>query len=98
MKVAILGYGMEGQSSYRYFSSLGYDITICDQDTSLKLPANTEAVLGDNYLDDLNRFDLIVRTAGLKPSLILDKNPGLEPKITSQLNEFLKETPTRHIF
>ena len=50
-----------------------------------------------NYLDDLDRFDLLVRTAGMPPHVILDKNPGVKDKITSQVNEFLKVCPTNNV-
>jgi UDP-N-acetylmuramoylalanine--D-glutamate ligase len=38
-----------------------------------------------------------VRTPGLPPSKILEKNPGIEAKITSQVSEFLKAAPTKNI-
>jgi len=97
MNIAIVGYGLEGKSSYRYFNDLGYKITICDKDVSLVLPENTESKLGPTYLDNLGSFDLVVRSAGINPDLILNKNPGIEEKITSQLNEFLKVCPTKNI-
>jgi UDP-N-acetylmuramoylalanine--D-glutamate ligase len=98
MKIAILGYNVEGRASYQYFAEQGgHELTICDQATSLEIPDGAQAVLGDNYLDDLNRFDLLVRTAGLIPQLILNKNPDVGDKITTHLNEFMKQSPTRNI-
>jgi len=97
MKVAILGFDSEGQASYDYFSARGDEITICDRDTSKQIPEGVASVLGDNYLDDLDRFDLLVRTAGMKPSAILDKNPDVAHKITSCVNEFFEACPTKNI-
>ena len=38
MNVAILGYGVEGLSSAKYWHELGHDITICDQKTDINVP------------------------------------------------------------
>jgi len=97
MNVAVVGYGVEGMASYDYFTKHGHDVTVCDQSPDLQLPAGAKSQLGDTYLDDLDRFDLIVRTAGMHPRIILDKNPGLESKITTQLNEFLRACPTKNV-
>lgn len=97
MKVAILGYDTEGKVSYEYFKEQGHEITICDQNTSIELPKDADFVLGEHYLDDLNRFDLLVRTAGMPPERITEKNPGIESKITTHINEFLKECPTKNV-
>lgn len=97
MKIAILGYDVEGRSSFDYFSAQGHDLTICDRDTSIRVPDGIPSVLGDSYLDDLDRFDLLVRTAGLPPQAILDRNPDVADKITSHINEFLKVCPTKKV-
>lgn len=97
MKVAIVGYDVEGKANYEYWSAQGYDITICDQKTDLDIPQGAESVLGEHYLDDLDRFDLIVRTAGLSPKKILGQNPNVADKITSQINEFMRVCPTKNI-
>lgn len=97
MKVAIVGYGVEGVASYEYFTRHGHEVTICDQAADLQVPAGARTHLGDDYLNALDRFDLIVRTAGMHPKVILDKNPGVAGKITTQLNEFLRVCPTRHL-
>jgi UDP-N-acetylmuramoylalanine--D-glutamate ligase len=98
MKIAILGYDVEGRSSYEYFAAQGgHELTILDQKTDVELPPGVDSVLGENYLDDLDRFDLIVRTAGLPPSQILENNPGVANKITTHINEFFKASPTGNI-
>jgi UDP-N-acetylmuramoylalanine--D-glutamate ligase len=95
--VAILGFDREGRASYDFFTARGDIVTICDQQPDKIVPDGAQAVLGDKYLDDLDRFDLLVRTPGLKPGLILDKNPQAGNKITSGTNEFFKACPSQNI-
>lgn len=97
MKVAIVGFSTEGKSSYQYYSSQDHEITVCDQNTELEVPAGAAKQLGEGYLDDLDRFDLVMRTAGLAPHYILEKNPGIADKITTQVNEFIKASPTQNL-
>lgn len=98
MKIAILGYSLEGRSSYAYFAAQGkHELEIRDQDPKTQVPEGVPSVLGENYLDDLGGFDLLIRTAGLAPSAIIKKNPGSERKITSNTNEFLKACPTKNV-
>lgn len=97
MNIAIVGFDLEGRSSYEYFSRLGHTITICDQKTDIDIPKDAVSALGDAYLDNLDRFDLIVRTAGLHPQKILAKNPGVSTKLTTQVNTFFHASPTRNI-
>ncbi len=97
MKIAIVGFDTEGRASYEYFKAAGHEITIHDQDDQVAVPSGTASVLGDSYLDNLNRYDLIVRTAGLSPRKIEAKNPGISQKTTTLINEFLKVSPTRQI-
>lgn len=97
MKVAILGFNLEGVASYDYYSTKGHEITICDRSTEVEVPEGTDSQLGDNYLDNLDRFDILVRSPGLYPQDILDKNPDVADKITTQTNEFLEVCPTKNI-
>lgn len=97
MKVAILGYDTEGKVSYEYFAAQGHEVTICDQNEAVVVPEGATAVLGESYLDNLDRFDVLVRTAGMPPHVILDKNPEVASKITTQVNEFFKACPTKNI-
>ncbi len=97
MNVAIIGYGLEGESALTYWQKQGASITICDLDTSKTIPAGVNSQLGENYLNNLDRFDVIMRTAGLAPHIILQKNPGVEAKITTVINEFLRVCPTKNV-
>lgn len=88
MKIAIAGYGVEGEANYRYWSSLGgNDITIVDEKEvpSKELPGGSKTLLGPGVFEKLDGFDLVVRTAGLAPRKI--KTDG---KVWSSTNEFFK--------
>lgn len=97
MNVAIVGFETEGRLNYNYWKAQGADITICDQDPVKDIPAGVPSQLGDGYLQNLGRFDVIVRTAGLNPKLILAANAGVDRKITTAVNEFLRVCPTKNI-
>jgi len=98
MKIAILGYGLEGEAVLSYFKQSDNTITICDQDEDLIKLNNINYHLGEGYLKDLIQFDLIIRSPGLNPKLIYDQNPGLDKtKVTSSTNLFFKLTPTKNV-
>ncbi|MBP7497201.1 MAG: UDP-N-acetylmuramoyl-L-alanine--D-glutamate ligase [Bacteroidales bacterium] len=94
-RILILGFGREGQASFnllrKYFPE--QHLTIADKNPDIKDIQgfdfkNTSFNLGDNYLKDLNNFDLILKT----PGIALHKyNIHLAPKIlSSQTDIFLK--------
>ncbi len=97
MNIAVIGYGVEGQSCYEYFSSRGHNVTICDKSTEIIVPDGAESQLGDNYLSNLDRFDLIIRSAGINRSVILEQNPNVGPKISTAINQFMQHAPTQNI-
>ncbi len=97
MRVAIVGFGLEGNSALPYWQQRGANVTVCDQNPDVELPHDVDRQLGPTYLDNLSRFDIIVRTVGMHPKLILDKNPGVEDKITTNLDEFLRVCPTKQV-
>lgn len=97
MKVAVVGYGIEGQSAVKYWTNKGDDVTICDQNTNITIGPNIKRKLGADYLQDLDDFDVIVRSAGIHPDEILSTNPGVKHKITTVINEFISVCPTRNI-
>src|SRR3977135_2770327 len=99
MNVAIVGYGVEGASAYRYWSALGASITVCDEDSSraADIPEGVTQRLGPDSLKSLDKFEVIVRSAGVRPEAILTENPGVEDKITTVINEFLRVCPTKNV-
>ncbi|PID31681.1 UDP-N-acetylmuramoyl-L-alanine--D-glutamate ligase [Candidatus Saccharibacteria bacterium] len=97
MNVALVGYGRDGAVSYEYFVGRGDQVTICDE-AKLPVPDGAATQMGENYLDNLDRFDLIVRSSGIHPDIILAKNPGVADKITTSIDTFLQHCPTPHTF
>ena len=90
MKVAIAGYGVEGEASYKYWSSHGAEVTIVDENPQpgRPIPKGAKVLLGENVFQHLSDYDVVVRTAGLPPSSITTKG-----KIWSATNEFFAHCP-----
>jgi len=96
MTIAIVGFATEGVVSAGYFAGKGHEVTVCDRNSDLDIPSQYNTQLGEGYLDKLDRFDVIVRSAGISPRVILEQNPTVEPKITTAVNEFLAHCPTKN--
>ena len=95
-KVAILGFGREGKSTYRLLRKYLQDqvFTILDQKEIELDDDKVIKVTGEHYLDNLDQYDVIIKTPGI--SL---KDIDIEPiknKITSQL-ELLLEVNRKNI-
>ncbi len=99
MKIAIIGFAREGRAIYKYLrnrSSLdstqdkpGYkkvEWWVLDRDDNLKVPKGVRAVLGEKYLDDLEKYDLVYRSPGV-PLHLLKK----AKKISSLTKLFFEE-------
>ncbi len=96
-KIIILGFGREGQSSYRFIRKYlpSQPLTIADQNDLdyqnnplLKDDQNLTIITGTAYLDNLNDYDLILKTPGI--SLNHLDISAISSKITSQLELFLE--------
>ncbi|HSW99853.1 MAG TPA: UDP-N-acetylmuramoyl-L-alanine--D-glutamate ligase [Patescibacteria group bacterium] len=96
MKVAIVGYGIDGKSALAYWQKRGAEITICDQSKDVDIPPGISVQLGDRYLENMQRFDVVMRSSGIHPNVIIKDNPGVASKITSVVNEFLRVCPTKN--
>lgn len=89
MKVAIAGYGIEGKISYQYWSQRGDDVTIVDErDTLDDIPDGAQTLLGAGVFAQLDDFDLVIRTASLRPDRIHTSG-----KVWSATNEFFAACP-----
>ncbi len=90
MKVAIAGYGVEGQANYTYYVSRGDEVVIVDENETpnLPIPEGAKTRLGKGVFAELDGFDLVVRTAGLNPHRI-----QTDGKIWSATNEFFARCP-----
>ncbi len=97
MKIAIVGFGIQGKSSYEYWRN-GNQITVCDQVKLDNIPDDVELRFGDKYLEGLDEFDLIVRSPKLHPKDIISANSeAILEKVTSNTIEFLRVCPTKNI-
>ena len=89
MKIAIAGFGVEGQSNYAYWAKdPSNDITIVDENEHTEAPEGVALITGPDAFKKLNGFDLVVRTAGLSPYEITT-----DGKIWSATNEFFAQCP-----
>lgn len=98
MKIAILGFGKQGRSAYEHWKSDKNHITVRDFDPSAVVSVETDKKSGADYLEDLDGFDLIVRSPGIHPKDIEEANePGILEKVTTATNEFFQVCPTKNI-
>ena len=97
-KIAILGFGLEGKSTYNFIRKHlpNKELTIIDQkDISNSInDSNVSIISGDNYLENLNQFDLIIKTPGI--SLKDIDTTKIKDKIYSQL-ELLLEVNAKNV-
>lgn len=71
--IAILGYALEGQSTYRFLCAQGISpayITILDKNIASTIPEGTKSICGPSYMDNLTQFDCIIRTPGITNTII----------------------------
>ena len=61
-KVAIVGFGIEGKSTYNFIRRYSkMPLTIIDKKEIELKDNNVYIVSGDNYLDNLEEYDLIIK-------------------------------------
>lgn len=90
MKIAIAGYGIEGEANYRYWNTPENELTIVDENNtpSKPLPDDARVMLGTDVFSQLQGFDMVVRTASLSPYKLTT-----DGKIWSATNEFFARCP-----
>jgi len=106
-KIALLGFGVENVSVARFFLKHDIDFEIRDQAPTKKLliegqklieDKNLKIRTGKDYLSDLNKFDIIIRSPGvpyLKPEIQRVKSAGSE--VTSSTKLFFDWCPAKII-
>lgn len=90
MKVAVVGYGVEGESAYKYFAQKGAEITIFDESEQPKfaVPEGAKLIAGKDALNQLHGYDIIMRVPALRPEKI--KTDGV---VSSVIQEFFNVSP-----
>lgn len=81
-KIAIIGAGIEGISSEKFFKEKKAEVTLLDKKDT------------EDYLNDLKKYDLVVRSPGVKLELLKDVS---KEKITSQTKLFFELCPCKII-
>ena len=88
-KICILGFGKEGQSALRALQEFAADasITISDKNPSVLIDeGNIEKQLGDQWLNNLDQFDVIIKSPGIPPTKEIEAS---REKVTSTTKIFL---------
>ena len=95
--IAILGFGREGKTTYEFIRKYNKDIklTIIDKAENIKEnnpelanDPNLSFVMGQTYLDNLEQYDLIIKSPGI--SLLNIDTTNIKDKLTSQLELVLE--------
>jgi len=95
-KIVILGFGLEGQSTYNFLSKIisQDQIIIADKNAgisknfTLNFSGSPKFITGESYLENIKDFDLIIKSPGIPQSLITKYFPL--DRVTSQTNLFLQ--------
>lgn len=94
-KIIILGFGVEGQSTYNFIRKYMKDMPLTIEhndniDDILKEDKNLKFISEENYLQDLEHYDIIIKSPGISfKNIDISK---FKDKITSQLQLFLEFT------
>ncbi len=83
MRVAIVGYGVEGVSACHYFAAKGDDVTVFHKVRPDDLPADVKVII-DEHATDLSGYDVVVRSPATRPDLL-----HTDGRVTSVIKEFL---------
>lgn len=103
-KTAVVGIGISNKPLIDFLIKLGAQVSAFDKknenqigEYAKKLKDNgVKLVLGQNYLEGLNNFDVIFKTPSMRidsPALTAEKNKGAY--ITSEIEEFIKYCPAK---
>jgi UDP-N-acetylmuramoylalanine--D-glutamate ligase len=95
-KIVILGYGMEGKSTFRllreYFPELPIAIADRNENLASENPelsmAGAALYTGKEYTSHLSDFDVVIKSPGI--SLVNSRLTDIQPKTTSQTDLFLQ--------
>jgi UDP-N-acetylmuramoylalanine--D-glutamate ligase len=88
MRVAVVGYGVEGRAAVEYWGAQGHDLVVHDRRADPDVPPGVDVRTGPRYLDGLAEADLVVRSPGIRPDALPPDVP-----VTSVVAEFLARCP-----
>lgn len=96
--IAILGFGREGKSTYKFFRKIMPDkkltiidmVNVIEKNDYLKSDKNLEVVFGDTYLDNLDNYDYIMKTPGISLYNIYEDKGNISSQLELIL-EFYKD-------
>ena len=96
--ICILGFGREGQAVLRAIQTYAPDarVTIADGNESLKdaiaVPGTVSWKLGPNHLEDLDHFDVLIKSPGIPPQAALN---NVRDRITNSTQIFMDTVKER---
>lgn len=91
-KIAVLGYGMEGESIVQYLFKSGYkSVVVHDLKPNLENLNNVQKCLGKDYLNSLEKYDIIFRSPGIP--YLSKEFKNLKAKLTSSTKYFFENCP-----
>ncbi len=102
--MAVLGLGIEGKDAINYLLSYGAKVTLLDKKSEQDLGfdgvdrSKIATITGDNYLDNLQGYDYIVRSPGVYrflPEIVNAEKSGVV--ITSAIKIFFEDCPGKII-
>ncbi len=104
-KIAVLGLGISNIPAVKFLYGLGAEITVFDKskdtdsDKAEVIKNYCKAsVLGDNYLDDISGFDIILKSPGIPPYAgNIEKAVDEGAILTSEMELFLTLCPAKVI-
>lgn len=94
--VLILGFGREGRATLRFLRKYYPDtrFTVADKNTVTVDGGNVELICGENYLDRINDFDVVMQSPGISlRSVKIDEGTT----VTGEMDLFLRFVPCRKI-
>jgi UDP-N-acetylmuramoylalanine--D-glutamate ligase len=94
-RIAILGWGINGSDVFNFLSGSGAEISILDRNPGLlidgKVKEQANIVLGDNYLEGLDKYDIIFRAPAVyrySPEIVAAEKRGVV--VTSAIKVFFE--------
>ncbi len=94
--VLILGFGREGQSTLAYIKKYlpEKELTVADRNSVSPDGKNIKTICGENYLDCVNSFDVVMKSPGIS---FRDVEVDKSTEVTCQVDMFLRFADCRKV-